>query len=122
VENIHAPDLRIRFFIVNFHVLGLFIPKKQVEGVKNSVCHAALSALPSGRWTKFEIYRIEISLTFIIWAELMHLILRILKSFEKTLESKKFINLFEIFVIRLDGSNFGERCLLESSILNFQNF
>jgi hypothetical protein len=31
------------FFIANFHVLGLFIPKKRVSSEKtNSVCHAAL--------------------------------------------------------------------------------
>jgi hypothetical protein len=36
------------FFIANFHVLGLFIPKKRVSSEKKmSVCHAALPALPA---------------------------------------------------------------------------
>jgi hypothetical protein len=39
------------FFTANFHVLGLFIPKKQVESkTKISVCHAALPALPALPW------------------------------------------------------------------------
>jgi hypothetical protein len=43
VESIHAPDLRIRFFIADFHVLGLFMAKKHdLSDKKISVCHAPL--------------------------------------------------------------------------------
>jgi hypothetical protein len=36
------------FFIANFHVLGLFVPKKRVESEKKiSVCHVALPELPA---------------------------------------------------------------------------
>jgi hypothetical protein len=64
-------------------------------------------------------YRFGNQLLFIIWAGLMHLILRILKSLEQTQESNNFKISFEIFVKMLDGSNFGKRCLLECSIWNF---
>jgi hypothetical protein len=57
-------------------------------------------------------------LSFIIWASLMHLILRILKSLEKTQKSIFFFDFF--FAKKLHGSNVGKRCLLESSFFTFR--
>jgi hypothetical protein len=54
IWNMESIGFICNFLIVNFHVLGLFEPKKQVYSKnKNSVCHAALPSLPFGRWSKF---------------------------------------------------------------------
>jgi hypothetical protein len=103
--------------IANFHVLGLFMPKKQVQSEnKNSVCHAAL---PSGRWSKFvsTISQPSLGLQIFIWdlATLRQMgwidaphtqNFEILKSLKQTQESKNFKIAFEIFEKMLDGWNF----------------
>jgi hypothetical protein len=76
-----------------FHVLGLFIPKMSLErknfrlsrgiAVRSlvEICIDDISAVL--RATDF-----RFGLHFVSWAELMHLILRILKSLEQIQESK----------------------------------
>ena len=85
------------FFIADFHVLGLFIGKKHNLSEKNfSVCHAPLYAKICVTPTASTIRATapKSFLTFVIWAGLMHLILRIFKfwNFFKKLRSQKIIN------------------------------
>ena len=92
-------DGKMNFFFADFLFLGLFMTKKHVLSDKFfSVCHAPLplldeiwdariSAVLSATAYKFR-------LSLVIWAGLMHLILRILKfwNFFKKLRSQKIIN------------------------------
>jgi hypothetical protein len=66
-----------------------------------------------------EICDLRFRLPFVTWARLMHPILRILKFWEQTQESKNFKISFEFFVKMLDGINFGKKWLLWWSIWYF---
>jgi hypothetical protein len=81
------------FFIADFHVLGIFIPKNKFRSKKKSrlsrgvavvavralveICIDVISAVLRATDLRFR-------LPFVTWARLMHLILRILKSLEQT--------------------------------------
>jgi hypothetical protein len=42
------------FFIANFHVLGLFIPKNEFRAKKNVRLSRGVAGVAVGFWTKFE--------------------------------------------------------------------
>jgi hypothetical protein len=94
--------LQFFLFIANFHVSGLFIPRRYLSCLKG--------------------YRFEISATLrqLGWNDAPYpQNFENLKSLEQTQESKKIKITFEIFVKMLDGLNFGKRCRLRCSIWIF---
>jgi hypothetical protein len=90
-------EFRAKFF---FRLSRRFAVRSLVE-----ICIDDISAVLRATDLRFQ-------LSFVSWAGLMHLILRILKSLEQTQESKKIKITFEIFVKMLDGLIFSKRCLL----------
>jgi hypothetical protein len=93
----------IVFTSKKLHVFGLFIPKKHNLGEKKiSVSHAAVVAQNLYRryLSRRKSYRFEFSATFhyMGWIDAPHTQnFEILKSLEKTQESKKFEIIFDIF-------------------------
>jgi hypothetical protein len=96
---------------VRFHLHNFTAKKNRLS------CGVAFRALVEICLDNISVFRatnLKIWLSFVSWAELMHLIPRILKFEISRANSgvKKFKITFEFFVEMLDGLNFGKRYLL----------
>jgi hypothetical protein len=119
----NVPRKAQKYFVANFHFLGLFITKKRVYSEKKiSVCHG-------GFRTKFEAQLAQPCLVLESWnfGYKPHLSqlgvphtqnFEILKFLEKLRSQKKLNQFWKVSKNARYGSKFGKRCLFGISIQN----